>query len=91
MADKATKIGIRLAIRTEGEWLRAYLAYKDHMEGAKLLGSILKGACERDDSVWQAWKAVMTSVMSNAVEDVFGERPDVTEQKAPEHERSGTA
>ena len=82
---------IRLAIRKEGEFVNAYLAQSDSMEGAVLLGSIRRTILERDDSIWEKWKKLMTDAVSNAIHDQFDQRPTFEEQRAPEHERAGEA
>jgi hypothetical protein len=83
-------IGVRLAIRHEGAFVNAYLAREDTMEGATLLGSILASIAHKGDR-WDAWKKLMTEAVADAVEEVFGHRPDMPERPAPEHERGGAA
>ncbi len=91
MADDKKTIGVRLAIRTEGEWLKAYVAMADTMDDAMLVGSLLKAIAESDDALWLRWKALMSNVMAGAVAKAFGVEPEMTERSAPEHERSGRA
>lgn len=81
-------IGLRLAIRREGASVNAYLATTESMKDARFLGSIAFDVAQREE-YFDAWKALMTKVMTDAVQFVFGETPTVSEQKAPEHERSG--
>ena len=90
MSEKK-EIGARLAIRREGGFVNAYLARQGTMDGARLIGSVARGAVERHDDIWQQWKSVMTEIVARAVEDIFGERPSMPERPAPEHERSGDA
>lgn len=91
MSLEKQTIGVRLAIRREGKLVNAYLATAGSMDGAILMGSILRSIVARDDALWERWKAVMTDAMRNAVEDTFGQRPDVTERPAPPHEKAGEA
>jgi hypothetical protein len=90
MSEKKS-IGMRLAIRKEGRFVNAYAALENTMQGAVLLGSMAAGLCEEDDTIWKRWKALMIDIMAEAVEKMFGERPDMPERPAPEHEKSGEA
>jgi hypothetical protein len=83
-------IGVRLAIRHEGKFVNAYLARSDSMDDAMLLGSLLT-TIAMNEPIWLRWKALMSDVLASMVEDIFGQRPDMPEQQAPEHERSGEA
>ena len=84
------RMQIRLALREEGSFWNAYLALSDTMENAKLIGSILISPVRNNQEIKDAFMAVMKQVLTDAIEDVTGEKPDewVT-QSAPESERSG--
>ncbi|HXF44886.1 MAG TPA: hypothetical protein VNK91_02090 [Burkholderiaceae bacterium] len=58
---------LRLAIRTEGLWISAYIAQPNTMIGATLLGSIRRAACESD----RALAARFTSLMQDAMRTVI--------------------
>ena len=87
---KDHELPIRLAIRREGGMVSAYLATKDTMTGAMLLGSIAMGIAERED-FFARWKEIMEEALKIAVRRVFGETPDLIEHPVPEHERAGNA
>jgi hypothetical protein len=86
------KLGVRLALRVEGDWWVAYLALENTMDGAKRLGSILMGIVENSHERRQAFQSLMQDVMNDAIKDVFGQTPDWNApQSAPEAERAGRA
>ncbi len=85
---KPAQIG-RLALREEGEFLNAYYALPDTMDGALLLGSIhLKLAMSRPERK-AAFMNLMREAVADVIEDLFGTRPDWPDPPAiaPEHER----
>lgn len=83
---------VRLAIRAEGEWLNAYIAQTDTMEGAFLIGSIARSICDVRTDIFTEWKDVMTKVFEHGLSSVTGFRDiPMVERRAPEHERSGSA
>jgi len=82
---------IRLAFRTEGEFVNAYIALTDTMANALLIGSIRRGILDRDETIWVRWKELMLAALSNAIEDQFDQTPTFDEQRAPEHEKAGEA
>jgi hypothetical protein len=85
------KAPIRLALRSEGDWINAYIALTDTMEGALPLGSLHR-TLAADAGLWGAWKALMTEATVHMLETVIGVTPDkMIEQPAPESERSGNA
>jgi hypothetical protein len=85
------KAPIRLALRSEGDWINAYIAHRDTMEGALLLGSLHR-TLAADAGLWGGWKALMTEATVYMMETVIGVTPDaMIEQPAPESERSGNA
>lgn len=61
------------------------------MDGAMVIGSLLTAAAEKDKRTFDLFKQCMSSAIAAAVEDIFGEEPDMIERTAPEHERSGEA
>lgn len=88
------KSSYRLAIRAEGAMMNAYLAPANTMEGAMLLGSLLRRPLDDDAELWETWKACMRDAASVVISTVFG--GDIVaewsdETPAPEHERSGNA
>jgi len=84
-------IPIRLAFRTEGEFVNTYVAMANTMANALLIGSIRRGILDRDETIWARWKELMLAALSNAIEDQFGQTPTFDEQRAPEHEKAGKA
>lgn len=68
MSEKTT-IGIRLAIRSEGKYINAYLAPAGSMEGSLLLGSLLASLAERSADTFEAFKRLMSAALALAVED----------------------
>lgn len=89
-SSKTSTVGVRLAIRREGAFVNAYLAQEGTMDGAKLLGSLALDVAHHV-VVFERWKALMNDILSSAVEAIFGQKPEMTERTAPEHERSGSA
>lgn len=88
--NKKTEIGMRLAIRREGNWVNAYLAKSETMEDALIIGSIALVIAEQGD-IFLRWKDVMTGAMTIVIKEFCGQEPEMTERAAPEHERSGSA
>lgn len=85
------KAPVRLALRREGEYVNAYVAHTDTMDGAMHLGS-LHGTLAENSDLWEAWKGLMTQAMSHLIERALGIKPDaMIERPAPESERSGRA
>lgn len=89
MSTKTVDLGVRLAIRSEGEWVNAYFAKNDTMVDAMLVGTIARAAVENPE-VFDLWKNALRVAMADFVEGVIGSRPEFKgERAAPEHERSG--
>lgn len=84
-------IGARLAIRGEGDYVNAYFAKVDTMEGALLLGSMRRSVCSRYPDLFVEWKNTMQQVMQRSAEHILGTDVKLTEQAAPLHERAGRA
>lgn len=86
------RLPIRLALRAEGSFWNAYLASKNTMEGAHLIGSIMLRPCQDNPELKARFQSLMTDVMSFAIKEQFGAEPDwVEERPAPTIERGGNA
>lgn len=85
------KMMMRLAIRREGEFVNAYHAAPDTMDGAMLIGSIRESLLNQHQGIWEDWKNLMTRAYQAKIHDATGLRAQMEEQPAPEHERSGRA
>ena len=80
----------RLAFRREGGMLNTYYARVGTMEGALLVASIKMSLIEARPDIFDRYKAIMTDALGAAVEAVSGGAVKLwSEQRAPEHERSG--
>lgn len=91
MTDEIQEVG-RLAMRVEGDNWNAYYALTNTMEGAIYLGSIRMGAVTDNRDRKRAFMKMMEDIVADIIEEKFGERPSFGEpDKAPEHERSGSA
>ena len=87
---KTKRMKIRLALRQEGHFYNAYLAQYDTMKGAKLIGSVIIGAVQKDQTIRDDFQALMQRVMEIAIVDVTGKPPEEWKtEPAPESERSG--
>lgn len=93
MRSKRTKkIPLRLAFRAEGDFWNCYMAQRDTMDGAKLIGSIGLGAVKQNHEVKRLFMDLMKMIFADAAEHVTGTRPELwSEDSAPESERSGNA
>jgi hypothetical protein len=80
---------VRLAFRREGEYVNAYLAPPDSMKDAMLLGTMRVAYLEQLPGAWDRWKQLMSDILKRAIGDRVGETPEMIQEKAPEHERSG--
>ena len=85
-----TNVVGRLAFRVEGDNWVAYYALADTMEGAIFLGSI-KMQFVQDKDRKAAFMDLMKSAFTDAIEEFGGKVDSWDEQRAPEHERSGSA
>jgi len=82
----------RLAMRVEGDRWNAYYALPDTMEEPIFLGSIRMGAVTNDLARKQAFMDMMRDIVSDIIEQNTGIRPQWGgPERAPEHERSGSA
>jgi hypothetical protein len=80
---------IRLAIRSEGEFVNAYHAETGTMKGALLLGSIRRTLLRQQPDLFDTWKSLMSKAYSQMIEDALSVKPTMIEEPAPEHERAG--
>lgn len=81
----------RLALRAEGESWNAYYALLETMEGAIPLGSIRMGAVVNNPARKQAFMDLMQGIVADILKEETGQAPTWTIERAPEHERSGSA
>lgn len=84
---------VRLALRVEGDRWSAYVAQQDTMDGAIWVGSILMATVVDNPARKAAFMCLMQETMSDVIEQTVGTRPDWPNppERAPEHERSGSA
>jgi len=86
------KMRIRLALREEGNFWNAYMALTDTMDGAKLIGSIVIGAVNKDLEIKNDFMDLMKRVLALAIKETTGETPDTWHTgPAPDSERGGNA
>ena len=83
-------IGIRLAIRREGESVNAYLTGEGTMTNAMHIGALHLRLAERPE-IWERWKQLMSDALAIEVEEIVGAQPEMIERAAPEHEKIGRA
>lgn len=82
----------RLAFRVEGEFVNCYFADNDSLDDALLLGSMRRNVLDKDRAIWEAWKTLMQTVISEACLRSIGVAPEsFGEIRAPEHEKAGRA
>jgi hypothetical protein len=88
-----TKMPFRLAFRVEGDRWNAYLAQRNTMDGAIWMGSILMTAVTDNPVRKDDFIALMQMAMGDVIEGALGARPTWPDppERAPEHERSGSA
>jgi hypothetical protein len=85
-------MGLRLAMRVEGNWWVAYAAEPQTMQGAVRLGKIAMDIVSDPDR-----KRAFMDLMKSYIGDVLSERGGIKDiqwpepQAAPEHERAGRA
>jgi hypothetical protein len=85
---KKVQLPMRLLMRCEGDMWNAYVARGDTREGEIWIGSILVRLIESNEGRKQAFISLMTEAVSDAIEEIFGQKPTWKQQEAPEHERS---
>jgi hypothetical protein len=82
----------RVAFREEGDYVNAYFAAADTMDGALLVSSMRRALLQEDPALWEAWRELMRDVFA-----AFFKRRGMTvggpwrEFRAPEHEKTGNA
>ena len=84
------KVPLRIALRVEGEWWKAYVAEPDHMDGALLLAQIHMSLVteEKGKKRKDMFIAIMKDYLDEFLMAQFGEKSDHWEiDAAPEHER----
>lgn len=90
-----SKMPIRLAMREEQGFWRAYIAAPDTMEHAKLVGSIAIGPLrdrEHGADLKERFMTLMMDVLAYGIKQVTGQEPDDFEvESGPESERAGHA
>ena len=59
---KKHQLPVRLAIRREGEWVKAYVALQSTMDDALLLGTIDHRIANNYPDIYAKWKAVMVEI-----------------------------
>lgn len=82
---------IRLAMRVEGEMWNAYIAEKDTMQGAILIGSIAMFAVRNDPERKQAFMDMMRGILEGALRAMGADVAGHELRAAPQHERAGRA
>jgi hypothetical protein len=88
---KTQQVG-RLAMREEGQWWAAYYAEQGTMAGAIPLGNIRLSAVKISLKAKESFMELMRELVADIIEEKFGVRPTWGgAEKAPEHERAGTA
>lgn len=95
MPSTKKELPIRLMLRVEGEWWRAYLGagvgFPEHKDGPILLGSIRIGLAQCP-SIKNAFIALMADALKIHVRQVTGAKTvDVETRDAPPNERAGSA
>src|SRR5215470_11924039 len=83
-----TVLPMRLALRAEGAMWNAYLAKADDMQDAVWIGSIAMYAIEDNPERKQAFQALMTGIIADAIEELTGRRPQWMERPAPDDDRT---
>ncbi len=72
--------------------MNAYLADLASMDGAKLIGSVLRRACDVDRAIFDGFLDLMQRVVRTAIQEAIGSTDvEMTIESAPEHERAGNA
>ena len=63
---------LRLAIRTEDEWVVAYLAPRDTMDGAKKVAVIHRRVLEESPGAFEQWKTLLGEWMRTVSAEAAG-------------------
>jgi hypothetical protein len=75
----------RLALREEGDFVNAYLASPDGMEGAILIGTLRLSIAQIPPAFADFYR-LMAAGISAITEVVTGEAPELREENPPAHE-----
>lgn len=75
----------RLIIKREGHFWNAYHVVSDKTENSNLIGSICIGAVVNNAEMRDAFKAMMISVVSEAIKEITGTVPIMKENHKPVH------
>jgi len=86
-----TSLDCRLAIRAEGTQVNAYIAPLKTMDGAILIGSLLRSAAQDDPQLFDDWKEALCLWQQRLLSGIVGSEVTSTTRPAPEHERTGDA
>jgi hypothetical protein len=85
------ELPIRLALRQEGLMWNAYAAKTGTMVDAVFLGCIPIRFVQGNEQRKRAFIDLMSGAFAEMVEEMVGQKPDMIEREAPEHEKSGNA
>lgn len=86
---KTEQLPMRIALRQEDDFWRAYLANRDTMAGALLMGSIRLSAVHGNPKRRQAFIDLMTSFLAEAIEEATGAKPTWIEEEPAPKGRTG--
>jgi hypothetical protein len=83
----------RVAIRSEGRMVNAYLARTGTMKDSFIVASVLRSVCEAHPEVFESFKQMASQIATGVIEEMMpGIKIDHVEiDAAPEHERAGEA
>lgn len=86
-APEGSTPAFRVAIRTEGEFYKAYIAQTETMEGALLVGSIQSDIATQFPELRDQFVTLMTNLITLVATDVMGCPPSsIVKQQAPASE-----
>ncbi|HZO54905.1 MAG TPA: hypothetical protein VFB63_19515 [Bryobacteraceae bacterium] len=92
MSAKELVSPFRLAFRSEGEFVRCYLAQQGTMESAELLATVRRTLLDASPELWATYRSMMEDAARLMVREVLGvEVAEFNTTPAPEHEKSGNA
>lgn len=92
MTDEKKVAFCRLAIRSEGEFVNAYMAEMGTMDSAVLLSSIRRTIIDNDRRAFDLWRDFLQAAFGDMLKGIAGAELEWGDpQPAPEHERSGRA
>jgi len=83
------EMAFRIAFRHEGEFVNAYFAQAETMDGALLLGSIRQSTLDKVPGAFKSYQLLMRELMEAAAEEIgITAKPKWLTRRAPPHERS---